>query len=483
MARRPEASINVAPMTTETDNTDGAGWRDLMAPGLAARFAFLCLGIWLNAADALVTVTLTPTIAKEIGGFQYFGWSVAAFLLASIIAGAVSGRVSLSLGLRPATALAGAAYAIGCAVSALAPSFLVFVVGRLIQGLGAGAVVALCYVAINALFPEKLWVRVYGAIAGVWGVATLFGPLIGGLFAQGGVWRGAFWVFGVQGLVFVAATFLLVKKSTPAPEAHTRVPLPQLVVLTAGVTLIAAAGMVGAVWQSAALGLAGLASLALLLRIDARAGGILLPLSAGDLTRAAGAGYLMIFGLEVATIAFTVYGPAFVQVLHHASPLVAGYVITAMAAGWTVAAMLAAGVKDRDGLMIRLGASLVVIGTAWGAWAMARGSITSITLAMLVTGVGFGASWGFAAKRIVASLPAGEQPLGSSAVPTAQLIGGAFGAAASSAVAGALGFAGGIDPDVGVTNGVWLFAAFLPVSIVGWLAAWRLGGLEPPVQT
>lgn len=469
-------------MTTETDKTDGAGWRDLMAPGLAARFAFLCLGIWLNAADALVTVTLTPTIAKEIGGFQYFGWSVAAFLLASIIAGAVSGRVSMRLGLRPATALAGAAYALGCAVSALAPDFLIFVAGRLIQGLGAGAVVALCYVAINALFPEKLWVRVYGAIAGVWGVATLLGPLIGGVFAQGGVWRDAFWFFGAQGLIFVAATFLLVKKAAPAPQAKTRVPVAQLVVLTLGVTLIAAAGVVGAVWLAAGLGLAGLASLALLLRIDARAGGILLPLSAGDLTRAAGAGYLMIFALEVATIAFTVYGPAFVQVIHGASPLVAGYVITAIAAGWTVVAMLVAGVQNRDGLMIRLGATLVVVGTAWAAWAVPRGSLASIVVAMIVMGSGFGLSWAFVAKRIVASLPDSEQALGSSAVPTAQLIGGAFGAAASSAVAGALGFADGVDPGVGAANGVWLFAAFLPVSLAGWLAAWRLGGLEPAAQ-
>ena len=80
--------------------SEPSGWRELMTPALASRFAFLCLGIWLNAADALVTVTLTPTIAGEIGGFQYIGWSVAAFLLASIIAGAASGRVSLMIGPR-----------------------------------------------------------------------------------------------------------------------------------------------------------------------------------------------------------------------------------------------------------------------------------------------------------------------------------------------------------------------------------------------
>lgn len=469
-------------MSSPTDSPEPSGWRDLLTPALASRFAFLCLGIWLNAADALVTVTLTPTIAKDIGGFQYFGWAVAAFLLASIIAGAASGRVSLTIGLRPATALAGAAYALGCAISALAPTFLIFIVGRLIQGLGAGAVVALCYVAINAMFPERLWVRVYGAIAGVWGAATLVGPLIGAVFAEGGVWRGAFWFFGAQGLLFMAATLLMVKKSPPPEALASRAPVAQLAVLTLGVTLIAAAGVVGSVALAVLLGAAGIASLALLLRIDARAGGVLLPLSAGDLTRAAGAGYFVIFALEVATIAFTVYGPAFVQALHGASPLVAGYVITAIAAGWTVVAMVTAGVQNRDGLMIRGGATLVVAGTAWGAWAVARGSIPTIVLAMIVMGAGFGASWAFVARRIVASLPENERPLGSSAVPTAQLIGGAFGAAAASAVAGALGFADGVEPGNGATNGLWLFAAFIPVSLAGWLAAWRLGGLEPSVQ-
>ena len=178
--------------------SDQAGWRALLNRDLAPRFVLLCLGIWLNAADTLVTVTIMPSVAREIGGHQYFGWSVAAFLLGSILAGACSGKLSISLGLRGATALAGVAYAIGCAASALAPDFLVFVSGRLVQGLGAGAIVALCYVAITALFPESLWPRVYGAVAGVWGAATLLGPLCGGLFAESGYWRGAFWLFAAQ---------------------------------------------------------------------------------------------------------------------------------------------------------------------------------------------------------------------------------------------------------------------------------------------
>ena len=131
---------------TSTDSRRG-----LLNAELAPRFALLCLGIWLNAADTLVTVTIMPSVAKEIGGWQYFGWSIAAFLLGSILAGACAGKLSIRFGLRRATALAGVVYAIGCAMGAAAPDFLVFVAGRLVQGLGAGAIARQAVSAIGAV--------------------------------------------------------------------------------------------------------------------------------------------------------------------------------------------------------------------------------------------------------------------------------------------------------------------------------------------
>jgi MFS family permease len=462
-------------MASDSPQTPTAGWRDLLAPAWVARFAFLCLGMWLNAADALVTVTLTPTIAGEIGGFQYFGWSVAAYLLGAIVAGVCSGRLSMELGLRPAIAVAGLAYAGGCAVSAVAPDFFVFVAGRLVQGLGAGAIAALCYVAINQIFPERLWVRVIAALAGVWGVATVLGPLIGGVFAQIDWWRGAFWFFAVQGLLFIGATFLLVRASARPEGPAPRLPVPQFLALAAGVAMIAASGTTGRPAADVALAAGGLFGLWLLLRLDARAGGVLLPASAGDLRSLAGAGYFVIFALEASTVAFSVYGPAFVQVLHGASPLVAGYVITAMAAGWTIVALLVAGVENRDGLMIRLGALLAVAGLVFGAWALPFGPLWTAAAAMALIGVGFGVSWAFLSKAIIGGLPEAERPLGSSAVPTAQMIGGAFGAAGASALAGALGFAEGVDRVSSPAAGAWLFGAFVPLALLGLLAAWRVG--------
>lgn len=442
---------------------------------LAPRFALLCLGIWLNAADTLVTATIMPSVAREIGGYQYFGWSVAAYLTGSIVAGACSGKLSMAMGLRTATALTGLVYAIGCAMSALAPEFVTFILGRLIQGLGAGAVVALCYVAITALFPEHLWPRVYGAVAGVWGAATLLGPLLGGLFAAAGFWRGAFWLFVVQAVIFVGAVLVMLPAGN-RDAGRGRIPTLQLVLLVIGVSLIGGAGVVASPQAAAALAIGGVIGMAAMLAANTRTQDRLLPKSAADLTTATGLGLLTIFACEAAVIGFTVYGPAFIQARHHASPLTAGYVVGAIAAGWTLCAMVFGHTSaEKDGRLVRLGAGVILVGAALSAWATARGNLWEIAGAYLVMGCGFGLAHAFIARRAIAGAPADEQAMASGAVPTAQLIGGAAGSAGAGALANILGFSHGIDLALAPTNGLLLFGALLPLAVVGFAAAWKLG--------
>ncbi|WP_201722722.1 MFS transporter [Caulobacter sp. BP25] len=443
----------------------------LIDKALAPRFALLCLGIWLNAADTLVTATIMPSV----GGYAYFGWSVAAYLTGSIVAGACSGKLSLALGLRAATALGGLVYAIGCAMSALAPEFVTFIVGRLVQGLGAGAVVALCYVAITALFPERLWPRVYGAVAGVWGAATLLGPTLGGLFAAVGFWRGAFWMFVIQAAIFIGAVMVML----PAERREAgsgRIPGRQLVLLTVGVSLIGAAGVVASPRLAILLALGGLLGMAAMLAVNAKTHDRLLPKSAADLSTATGLGLLTIFATEAAVIGFTVYGPAFIQARHGASPLLAGYVVGAIAAGWTTCAILVGKVPaQKDGVLVRAGAVVILLGALASAWATPRGTLVETALAFAVLGAGFGLCHAFIARRTIGGAPADEQAMASGAVPTSQLIGGAIGAAGAGALANLLGFSHGMDPSLAYSQGPLLFAAFAPLAIMGVLAAWRLG--------
>lgn len=455
------------------------GWRGLLGEGRLPRFALVCLGVWLNAADALMTSTIMPSVARDIGGYAYFGWAIAGFILGSIAAGASAGRLSVQVGTRRAMAVAALVYAAGCILSAAAPEIASFLVGRLVQGIGAGWVVGLCYVAVSTIFPENLWARVFAAVSGVWGVATLLSPLIGGVFAEAGHWRWSFWLFALQGMLFSAAALHLLEEKPGERTAGGGLPVRQLLVLTIGILCIAAAGLVGDLPHAIMLGSSGLLLLATFLRLDARSAVPLMPRVAGDPRTAAGAGYAMIFFLSAGSISFSVYGSAIMQALYGSSPLVAGYVIGTEAMAWTLAALLIANMPDRlQSLFIRLGATSIVAGVLGLAIVMPVGPIAAIVVAALFMGGGFGLAWAFMVRRILGSIGTEERAVASSAVPTMQLIGGAAGSAGAGAIANLLGFAHGIDAATAASGSFWLFGAFVPVALLGWLAAWRLAAID-----
>ncbi len=251
------------------DAAPESGWKELLKEGRLARFALLCLGVWLNAADSLMTATIMPSVARDIGGYAYFGWTIAGFILGAILAGASAGQISMRLGIRSSMVVAAATYVAGCILSALAPDIAFFLAGRLLQGVGAGWIVGLSYVALGTMFPENLWARVLASISGVWGAATLLSPLIGGIFAEAGLWRDAFWMFAAQGVGFGLAAFFLLNPARPQNAAD-KLPIRQLIVLTTGILGIAAAGLVPDPVHAMLLGFSGLLLLGLFVRLDRR---------------------------------------------------------------------------------------------------------------------------------------------------------------------------------------------------------------------
>jgi MFS family permease len=450
-----------------------ASWRELLSGERLLRYGLICAGTWLNAADTLMTATIMPSVARDIGGYAWFGWTVAGFLLGSILAGATAGRLSLRLGLRSALVLGGSTYAIGCVISALAPGILVFLGGRLLQGVGGGWIAGLGYVAVTRLFPEPLWTRALGGLSGVWGVATLTSPLIGGLFAQAGFWRGAFWMFAVQSVAYAIAIGLLIEREGARPGGDSSPPpLLQVAVLGGGVIAIASAGLVTGAAPALILGALGLGLMALFLKVDAHAPSALLPRSAGDPASPLGSGLAIVFCLAAASVSYTVYGPAIFQALYGASPVVAGYILGCEALAWTAAALVIASSR-RGGLAIRTGAVLVTLSVAALAYAVPHAGLVTIAGFGASQGAGFGLCWSFIASRVTAVANERERALASSSVVTTQMIGTAAGAAAAGAVANLFGFGEGVTPARAMQGGFWLFAGFAPLSVLGCLAAWR----------
>lgn len=442
--------------------------------------ALLVLGCWVVAADSLVTATIMPGVGAALAGFAWFGWAAAGFFTGLVVAGASAGWLAERIGLRAAMMLAGAAFAIGCATSALAPGIGLFLAGRLLQGCAAGWVIGLVYVAIALLFPGRHLPRVFAILTSIWGIATFAGPLVGGLFADAGAWRGVFWLFAGQAVLFTAATRLLIPRDAAVAEGG-RLPIRTLLLLAAGIGGIASAAVAANFAMAALLAGAGLVLLRVALAADGAGTTPLLPLRAADPAFPLRAAWLVYFATTAAGVAFSLYGPAMLQFSFGLSGLEAGYVVAIEALAWTVASLSVAGSGEaRRRRLIVIGPASILAGAIGLTLCMAGSSLAAIAVAGALLGAGYGLSYSFISQRVIGAFGEKERARGASAIGAVRNAGGALGAALAGIAANAAQFGRGIDA-ANLTPIAWgAFGIAVPFALAGLVAAIRLA--RAPVQ-
>lgn len=427
------------------------GWSELLSGRNGLRSLALAGGVAVHAINVYMVTTILPSAVREIGGLAYYAWNMTLFVAASIFGSAVTPRLLSILGPRRALLWAIAIFATGSMVCALAPTMPWMLAGRSVQGLGGGLLLGLSYSCVRLLFEERLWSRAMVLVSSMWGVATLAGPAIGGIFAQVGQWRGAFWT-----MVPISAGLAVLVATQVASAGHggqepAPTPFGKIAVLVATVLLVSI-GSLSPSWEWNALSiLAGAVLTILVARADRQALRRLLPEGSYSRGSALSSLYACIALLSIG-VCTEIYIPYFLQAIHGQSPLMAGYWMVLMSAGWTAGSFLSSGrPKPRADAMIRIGPWLSAGGLLALGIMMPLGSGGVIVWAMAVplfaVGVGVGLCWPNMLTRIFKAAPRGQENIASAAITTLQLYAIALGSSMAGLVANLAGLAepGGVE--------------------------------------
>ncbi len=188
--------------------------------GIAILLALL-MGLLLGALDNFIVATALPTITADLNGTSGFAFVVSGYLIAQTVAIPIFGKLSDRFGRRSFYLMGLAIFLVGSTLAGLSQNLNELIVFRAVQGVGSGAFFTVVFSIVADLFPPKAAARLAGVLSGVFGIAIVFGPLIGSYIVDTTTWR---WIFFVNLPVGFAAIALVV--AFLGPLRPTRRPLP-----------------------------------------------------------------------------------------------------------------------------------------------------------------------------------------------------------------------------------------------------------------
>ncbi|MFD0356857.1 DHA2 family efflux MFS transporter permease subunit [Streptomyces sp. NPDC127110] len=199
-------------------------------------FGTIMLGVLLAALDQTIVGTALPTIVADLGGAAHMAWVVTAYLLAETVATVLVGKFGDLFGRKIIFQISAVVFITGSFLCGLAGNMTLLILWRGLQGIGAGGLMVTSMALIADVVPLRERGKYQGAIGAVFGVATVIGPLLGGLFTDHLSWRWAFYVNVPVAVLVVAAA----ARTIPSVRAAGRpaIDYPGIALVAAGASAL-----------------------------------------------------------------------------------------------------------------------------------------------------------------------------------------------------------------------------------------------------
>ncbi|MES0869795.1 MFS transporter [Pseudovibrio sp. SCP19] len=464
----------------ESGASANSSWAELFTGKQAIASLVLSGGIALHAVNTYISATMLPSITADIGGLDYYAWNTSLFILAAILSAAVAGKVLQRIGARHSFFLAAVVFMTGSALAAIAPNMGVMLLGRSVQGAGGGLIFTLCYSMIAFMYPERLWSRAFALLSGTWGITTLFGPAIGGIFAELGVWRAGFGVLVPVTILYIMATLALLPKHQENGGSEHPIPLGQLALLAGSVLVLSITSVFeGAIWSILGFALS-IAMILTLMKREKKAATRLFPKGALEW----GSPLFFVFAsmaLLILCVNTEFFMPFYLQKLFAVSPLWAGYIAATVSIGWASMEVYSARFTDQAmRRVVNIGPVLMAIGLMTLAVILPIGTagnlmaLMVITLALICIGAGIGIGWPHLGVFALHLTPDDDKENAASALATVQTFAVAFGTALAGLIANSTGFNSTVGT-AGIANSAfWLFSSFAVFGVLGFFSARKI---------
>lgn len=193
-------------------------------------------GMLLAALEATIVGTAMPTIVAALGGLAHYSWVFSAYLLTSTVTVPVWGKLSDLFGRRRLFQIGVFVFLVGSALCGFATTMTQLIIWRAVQGVGAGALVPLAMTIVGDIFTLEERAKMQGLFSGVWGISSVFGPLVGGFLTDQLSWRWVFWINLPVGIAAAALIGIALKE--PKRESRPSIDYAGAAVLTLAMTML-----------------------------------------------------------------------------------------------------------------------------------------------------------------------------------------------------------------------------------------------------